>query len=188
VVVDLARLAPCGDFELPSPRNKLKNLSVVGETPKNVTKKSRKTGLGFFFDFFCPVCQKVFVVLLNSSLATGNVPCLHVTGEKNRGKTDIDFLVFGKSFRHGILVKKYFCGDFELPLPSNAQKRTKKAFNNDLYYQLRAFTRGGQKKKERKRRTSAPARQKKYIRTSFFFSAFLGVSRRKGSSKTREKK
>jgi hypothetical protein len=48
-----------------------------------------------------------------------------------------------------------------------------------------------EKNKTRKRRTSAPARQKKYAHTFFFFIfflvrfwAFLG----KGSSKTREKK
>ena len=40
-----------------------------------------------------------------------------------------------------------------------------------------AHTRGDRKNKTRKRRTSAPARKKKYVRTFFFFSAFLGVSR-----------
>jgi hypothetical protein len=33
---------------------------------------------------------------------------------------------FGKSFRHGIFEKIYLNGVFELPLPRNAQKRTKK--------------------------------------------------------------
>jgi hypothetical protein len=55
----------------------------------------------------------------------------------------------------------------------------------------RTNTRGGRKNKTRKRRTSAPARNKKYVRTFFIFFilflvrfwAFLG----KGSSKTREK-
>jgi hypothetical protein len=49
----------------------------------------------------------------------------------------------------------------------------------------RRAARCGKKNKTRKRRTSAPARKKKYVRTSFFlvrFWAFLG----KGSSKTRE--
>jgi hypothetical protein len=94
-------------FELPSPRN----------AQKRDKKKSRKNRFGIF-------CQMFFVVFLNSHRR--KTPDNAIKQKKVEEKLTSKYLsiFLEKDFDMDFLQTNY--GVFELPLPRNAQKRTKK--------------------------------------------------------------
>jgi hypothetical protein len=106
-------------FELPSPRN----------AQKRDINKSRKSRSGIFVDFFVKTfrhdfCKTFFVVFLSHRRKTPENAIKQLTS-KFLSKCLEMFSTWAFYFlqKHFLFV---VCGVFELPLPRNAQKRTKK--------------------------------------------------------------